>query len=153
MSLQYPTVNNKAYSWVSLSLRISGAGLAGSRLTKLIKNVSHKTTVERGEVRGTNRQVYAHTKGKVSHESSITFVKEEFDALVTEFGNGFMDKSLTLTLSTKEGSSIDTVTITASGMKEYGGDYSEGTDGLECQVPLDTLRILKNGLSPVDEPE
>jgi hypothetical protein len=153
MSLTYPTVNNKAYSGVSLSLRISGDGLAGARLTKLIKAISHKTGVERGEVRGTDRQAYAHTAGKVTHEASITFVKEEFDALVTELGAGFMDKPLTLTVSTKEGSSVDTVTITASGMKEYGGDYSEGTDGLECVVPLDVLRILKNGVSPVTEPE
>ena len=153
MSLTYPTVNNKAYSWVSLSLRISGEGLAGARLTKLIKAVSHKTSVERGEVRGTDRQAYAHTAGKVTHEASITFVKEEFDALCAELGEGFMDKPLTLTVSTKEGANVDTVTITASGMKEYGGDYSEGIDGLECVVPLDTLRILKNGVSPVIEPE
>lgn len=153
MSLQYPTVNNKAYSWVSLSLRISGEGLAGARLTKLIKAISFKTSVERGDVRGTDRQTYAHTRGKVTHEASITFVKEEFDALTAEMGEGFMDKPLTLTVSTKEGSNVDTHTITASGMKEYGGDYSEGTDGLECVVPLDVLRILKNGVSPVIEPE
>lgn len=153
MPLTYPTVNNKAYSWVSTNLRISGDGLAGARLTKLIKAISYKTTVERGEVRGTDRQLYAHTAGNVSHEASVTFVKEGFDDLKAELGAGFMDKPLTLTVSTKEGTSIDTVTITASGMNEVGVDASEGTDGLEVVVPLSVLRILHNGVSPVIEPE
>jgi hypothetical protein len=153
MSLQYPLINNKTYSWVSIRLQASGPALAGSELIKAIRAVSYKTTVERGDTRGTDRETYGFTAGKVSHESSITFIKEAFDDFVSGIGAGFMDKSITWTLSYKEGSRIDTITIVTAGMKEFGGDHSEGSDALEVVVPFDTIRILKNGVSPTTTTE
>ncbi len=148
--LEYPTINGHAASWASIGLQLSGANLSGSQALRGFKAISYKTTVERTAVSGAGREVMAYTEGTVAHEASITWIWETYDHLLQTLGEGFMDKGLVLSVSFRLGvnDTIRTVQITAAGMKETGGDFSQGSDGLESPMPLDVLRILYDGKSP-----
>jgi hypothetical protein len=147
--LEYPTINGHAASWASIGLQLSGANLNGSQALRGFRAINYKTTVERTAVMGAGRETYAFTEGTVAHEASVTWIYETYDHLCQLLGDGFMDKGLVLSVSFKLGTNVvRTVQITAKGMKESGGDFSQGTEGLEIPTPLDVLRILYDGKSP-----
>lgn len=154
--LDYPVINNRPVSWARLKLQLGGASLSGSQALRGFRAISYKTTVERSEVRGAGREIHGHTDGNVSHEASVTWIWETWDHLVQLLGAGFMDKGLVLSLAYRLGvgtNQIRTVEIIASGMKEAGGDHSEGTEGLEMPMPLDVTRIKYDGKDPVETTE
>jgi hypothetical protein len=147
--LEYPTINGHAASWASIGLQLSGANLNGSQALRGFRAINYKTTVERTAVYGAGREATAFTEGTVAHEASVTWIAETYDHLVQTLGDGFMDKGIVLSVSFKLGTNvIRTVQITAVGLKESGGDFSQGTEGLEIQTPLDVIRILYDGKSP-----
>jgi hypothetical protein len=151
--LDFPTINGHAVSWANIELQVGGIDLSGSTGYRGFKAISYKTTVERSEVRGAGREIISYTDGNVAHESSVTWIFESYHALVDQLGAGFMDKQITLTVSFKLADRFRTVEITTVGMKEAGGDFSQGTEGLEIPMPLDTIRILYDGQSPVTTTE
>ncbi|XXX79170.1 hypothetical protein WMF30_10390 [Sorangium sp. So ce134] len=154
--LDYPLVNNRPVSWARLKVQLSGANLSGSRALRGFRAISYKVTVERSPVRGAGRKPYGHTDGNVSYEASLTWIYETWVHLIRELGNGFMDKEIVVSLAYRLGiatNNISTVEIVANGMKEAGGDHSEGTEGLEMPMPLDVTSIKIDGKDPVEDPE
>lgn len=149
--LAFPLINGHAASWADVGLQIGGANIPASLALRGFKAISYKTTVERTAVPAAGREIYGYTKGTVSHEASVTWIWETYDALIQMLGEGFMDKGMVLTVSFKLGTNkIRTVQITVAGMKETGGDFSQGSDGLESSMPFDVTRILYDGKSPVE---
>lgn len=150
--LDYPLLNGRAASWASISLRLGGASLSGAKALRGFRAISWKTTVERSPVKGAGRRVMAFTDGNVTDEASVTWIYETYDSLVQELGASFMDKPIVLATAYKLGTNVvRTVEIQAIGMKETGGDHSEGTEGLEVPMPLDVIRILYDGKDPAED--
>ncbi|WP_437309999.1 hypothetical protein [Sorangium sp. So ce388] len=151
--LAYPLINGHAASWASIGLQIGGTEgtkLTGSQALRGFRAISYKSTLERSAVEGAGREVHAFTEGKLTHEASVTWIFETYDHLVQQLGDGFMDQGFVLSVSFRLGTNvIRNVQIIAKGMKETGGDFSQGTEGLEIPMPLDVLRILYDGKSPV----
>lgn len=151
--LDFPTINNNPVSWARITLQIGGASLSGSQALRGFRALSYKTTIERSPVKGAGRRIIGYTDGNIADEASVTFIYETYDHLVQLLGEGFMDKPLTLSISFRLGTGVvRKVEIQASGMKESGGDFSEGTEGLEVPIPLDVVRILYDGKDPALEP-
>ncbi|MGK3995096.1 hypothetical protein [Sorangium sp. So ce1024] len=149
--LAFPLINGHAASWADIGLQVGGVNLPASVALRGFKAINYKTTVERTPIYGSGREVIGWTRGTVSHESSVTWIWETYDELIQQLGEGFMDKGMVLTVSFRLGTNvIRTVQITVAGMRETGGDFSQGSDGLESPMPFDTTRILYDGKSPVE---
>jgi hypothetical protein len=147
----YPIINDWITSWASISCAVGGENLPTSTALRAFRAISYKTTVERTGVRGEGRNILGFTEGAISHEASVTVIAEAYYSLIDDLGEGFMDKGLDLTVQFKlPNNRIRTVQIQAAGMKETGGDFSEGTDGLEFPIPLDVTRILYDNLEPTE---
>ena len=147
--IEFPIINGFVVSWASISLQIGGIDLSGTTGYRGFRALSYKTTVERSPMYGAGREIIGYTEGTVAHEASVTWIFESYHAVIDQLGEGFMDKGMTLSASFKLNDRFRAVTITSKGMKEAGGDYSQGTEGLENAMPLDVIKILYDGKSPV----
>ena len=141
----YPIVNGHAYGFSSIELDLNGT------IFRAFKEITYSQKREVGKMRGNMSQVIARTRGTYDAEGPLTMYKHEFDALVAAFGEGWMEKVFTTTVTYSEygplGTSADVLYACTMTSVEEGG--SEGTDALEVKVSLDIMKIKKNGKNPM----
>lgn len=142
---EFPAINGYAYSWASIELVIARSG-DSRRITRLISEVSYGESRDRGMGRGTSGRKSLRTQGDSEYESSITFFKHEWDALVAEMGDGFMDEEFNLVVSyADKGRPVVTDTIERCLINAPSVDASEGPDPVTVECELDVMDILWNG--------
>ena len=140
----YPKVNNYLLSYASIEVQADGEIYTG------LKAISYSDKIERSKARGAGREVLGRTAGEYDCEGSMTLMREDFHEMVDRFGDGWMDKAFDITVTYAE-EGMPTRTDRLVGCLIDGGNTNneQGTDPLEAELPLNILRIERNGVLPI----
>lgn len=142
--MDFPLINGHRYSWASASFKGDGSEIVH------IKELSYTHKLEPGMVRGTGSQVAGRTRGEYSAEGSMTLLREGWDALRDQFGDGYLEKSFALVVSyADDGQPIVTDELVGVRITSVENSPSQGTDGLEVSLELSILYVLENGKKPL----
>lgn len=146
--MQNPLINGIAYGYAEIVLTIDGESFTA------IKSINYKTSVSRGKLRGTSMRPLAMTSGEADYDADLEISEDDYRALITRFGDGFLKRKFDVTISKSndDGSGQDdgTVTITdklkGCRMKGPEHNHAQGTDAITVRVPLDVMQILEGDL-------
>lgn len=142
--MDYPLVNGVRYDWSAATFKLDGANEAG------LREISYTDTIERGEVRGVGPQVIGHTRGEYKAEGSFVMLKEEFDAMVLKWGDGWMERRFDISVSyAATGAPTVTDQLTGCAISKVETNPSQGTDALEVSCDLTVMYIIRNGKKPL----
>lgn len=143
MSLGNPEITGYAFSWSSLRTEENGTEYPG------IVAINWKAAAERAFVYGHGRESRARTRGRVSYEGGLTWIKENFLDFknAKNGGVGILDETFHFIVDGEEAEAGNLVQIEFIGasFQEISGDYSESPDGLQIVTPLDVMRIKIDG--------
>lgn len=141
--VSYPMVNGKRHSWASVELRVNSDIILG------ITEIDYKASLDPGEVRGAGSAPIAFTMGNSSFEGSFSILLEEFNALVSKLGAGWMGNAIEIIVSYDEsGSGLTTIVDTIQGVRMTSVENSlsaSSTDPTVRKLPFKALNILYNG--------
>lgn len=142
--MEYPLINGHRYSYASIELDVEGKRFYGH------KEISYSQELEPGEVRGAHSQILGRTKGELKPEASLTTYEEEWKEILDALGDGYMEKSLNVTVSYAE-SGRPTITDKLIGVriKKVEKSHSQGGDALEVKLDLHPMWIEYNGKKPL----
>jgi hypothetical protein len=144
MPIESPLINGDRYDFASIIAHINGGLVLG------VKEISYKNSKERGEVRGTSPQKLARTRGQYKCEASATLYRREFDELITQLGDGYMEIVFPITVSyANDGQPLVTDTIVGCTINEDDHSNSSGTDPTEVKLTFDPMYILIKGIAPI----
>ena len=136
---KYPLVNGVRYSFASIELVVAGKRILGA------KEIAYTETLEPGEIRGTSSQILGRTAGDYSVEGSCTLYREEWDDLLDTLGEGYLRKSFDVTVTyADEGAPTKTDNLVGCRIKSVEQSNSQGTDGLEVQLQLHVMYLLRD---------
>jgi hypothetical protein len=142
--MDYPLVNGTRYDWAAASFKFGGSNEYG------LKEISYTDTMERGDVRGVGPQIIGHTRGEYKAEASFVMLKEEFDAMVAKFGDGWMEVSFDISVSyAATGNATTTDKIVGCKISKVESNPSQGTDALEVSCDLTVMYVIRNGKKPL----
>lgn len=140
----YPVINGNAYSWASVAFRFDG----GEGI--YVKEISYSHSVERETMRGAGMRPLGYTRGEYSAEGSMTLMKEGWNALRAKFGNGYMERSFSISVSYAEvGQPTVTDELLDCRISSVENNPSQGSEGLEVSIELSILSIREGGLNPL----
>lgn len=148
--MQYPLINGKRYSFASINMSIGIVPVFG------ITDISYSHSLEPGEVRGAHPQVLGYTRGEYSCEASVTFLKEEWDEIVTGTGLqnpsvGLLEMIIPVIVITyaDQGSPISVDRLFNCRVQSIEVSSSSGSDPVEVVVALMPTHIEMNGRMPL----
>lgn len=143
----YPIINGNAYSWASISFKIDGQADLGI----YIKEISYSHKVEREMLRGAGMRPLGFTRGEYGAEGSVTFTREGWNAIISKFGAGYLERSFGVSVSYAE---LGQNTVTDELVQvRFGGSEnnpSQGAEGTEVSCDLHILAIRENGVNPLN---
>ncbi len=142
---QYPLINGHAYSYSSIELDLGTVGIITG-----ITEVNYSHELDPGEVRGLRPEALGTTRGTYSAEGSLTFLFAEWKRLLDVFGDGYLEKRFTITVTyAEEGSPTVTDRLFGCRLKKPEKGYSEGNDALTVSCDIHVMRIEENGKTPL----
>lgn len=149
MPTPVPLVNGKYYSFANIELRVGGLFFVG------IKSINYGFKVGTQFVRGSNKLPIGLTQGQAEPRADFEMYLPQFNTMITTLGPGFMKLSLNLTVTygnPTDNAGLFTVTdsILFATMNDIGADNSESLDATVRKVTLMPLRMLFNGVDPLD---
>jgi len=140
----YTKINGKAYSHSSLDIRLNGKAYV------FVKEITYSDSLEPGEVRGTNAQLLARTRGDYKSEASITLYKGSAQELIDDLGDGYLEKEFDVVVTRSEPDMSSIVdTIVKCRIKKIESGSSQGADPNEVKLDLHPFYILWNGYDPI----
>ena len=136
---KYPLVIVVRDSFASIELVVACKRILGA------KESAYTETLEPGEIRGTSSQILGRTAGDYSVEGSCTLYREEWDDLLDTLGEGYLRKSFDVTVTyADEGAPTKTDKLVGCRIKSVEQSNSQGTDGLEVQLQLHVMYLLRD---------
>ena len=140
----YPLINGNKYDYSSIEIDIDGTLFTG------VKEVSFTQGLEPGEVRGTRAELIGRTRGEYSAEGSMVVYAEEYAEIIAALGDGFMEKSFSVTMTYSD-TNVPTQVNRLIGCRitNVEGGGSQGTDPLEVSLDLSVFRVETDGLNAV----
>lgn len=147
MPIAFPLINGVRHEWSSAELKIK------EKIYQGIKEVSYNDKLEPTKVYGVHAQPIGRTRGVYSAEGSITVYLEEYDLIINDLGDGFMEVPFDIVSAFTE-TNVRSVTDTLVGCRFKGNDHSmsQGADPLVRKIDLDIMFILWNGKSGLKVP-
>ena len=140
----YPQINGYAYSFASVELNFDGSIIRG------VKDINYTMGMERGEQRGTDSRKQARTRGDASPSGDVTMFRKDFDEVIDKFGEGYLHRVFTVTVTyAEDGSPTRTDTLEGCMFEEIGHSNSQGTDPTEVALTLNIMNIKINGKDPL----
>jgi hypothetical protein len=150
--LQYPLINGFAPSWASVEWRpvLGGVPLP---IVITIQSFSYAPKNSAKEVRGTNPNPLAVTRGKIENSGKCKLLLLEADQLMAAiaaqdptgnnaYGDVFFDVGITYA---EAGSNIISDILRGCRIYEVTQDSSEGVEAIMVELDLRPLQILRNG--------
>ncbi len=146
-AIPYPLINGVRHSWSSIECRLNGNIILG------VTEVNYSPTLEPGVVRGAGPRPIGHTLGQVEYEGDFTLLLEEFNALVTALGAGWMTRPFDVVVTYDEsGSGLSTIVDTLGSCritKVEASNSADSTDASTRKCTLKFLSLLLNGVDPM----
>lgn len=142
--MDYPLVNGHRMSFSSIEVSIDGKAYWG------FTAVNYTDTLEGGLVRGVHPQPLGRTRGEYSCEASLTSLLEESRDFVKALGDGFMEKVFdVVVVYSEDGNGTHQDEIQGCRVQSIAHAHASGTDGLTVDITLMPLRIIRDGLAPM----
>lgn len=154
---RYALINGVAYSFASISLRITckDTGKSEDITNSGFTSLNFSRTRERGKLRGPHPDPLAKTRGSNDYTASLKGYLSLFNYIQMEIlgGAGYGDRFFVLDLQYSE-NGLDTVPVKiyACTLDSEKIDNAQGTDGTEVESDLNPLKWIKNKADDVDNP-
>lgn len=140
MSADSKLINGYIYDHGDLTIKVDGKQIDD------IKEIKYSTKREVGKFRGTSPVARGRTRGTVDFEGSMVMLRSTLDALIAEWGDGWMEKEFDITATFgNDGQPLNTDTLIRCCIISDEISSSEGADPNEVSVGLDILNIKRNG--------
>lgn len=106
--------------------------------------------LEPGDVRGNHPQLLGTTRGEYSADGSVTVLRPWFDAMVTRFGDGWMERrfNFNVTIRVDDDTPIVTDNLRRVRFKKHANDGSKGSDPLMVKLDLHIELVCYAGKLP-----
>lgn len=144
MATEYPMVNGHRYDFSSVEARIKG------KLYKGFKSVNYSQNLEPGEARGNHAQRLGTTRGELKAEADAEMYREEFDELIRDLGDGFMEARFPIVVSyADDGQKVSTDTLHTVRITGVENSNGQGTDALAVKLTLSPDWVDYNGKKPL----
>lgn len=142
-----PTINGHKYSWASIEVHADGVD------QPQITSIDYTTEGEAAEVFAKGMQQQGDTAGQFKHNGSLEMLEKQWDKLKSQLGKGFMRKRFPYTVSYDEDGEGGIITDDLIGVRimKVNKANSVGTEASKVKLDLHIMRILYNGVDPVDE--
>lgn len=151
MARSNPIINGHRYSWASIEIEVKGMPYVG------ITQLSYGSSLEPGEVFGSDSSRMGRTPGTSKHHCSFEMLRREWNHLIAALGDGFGREAFTITVALDErlktnrdvsdddveGLTLDTLYGCRVVDVETGG--ADGPEALVVQVTVDPDEILYGG--------
>lgn len=136
-------LNGAIFSHASVDARLNAVRM------KACKELNYKTSVERGEARGTAREVLGYTIGDVKYEAGATFLSAWWDGYKSDCrAKGFapMDRPGRFAITvTEPGKASKKIEVIFAGINEADASSASGPEAHEVKVTFAVLVILEDG--------
>jgi hypothetical protein len=139
----FPDINGNKFAWSSVDLRADGNRYLG------VKSLNYSQELAPGEVYGTHAQKIGRTRGELKPDGALEMFKQDADAMLNAFGNGYMEHSFDVYAAYREGTTISTVVLHGCRIKKVDDSHSQGTDALTTKLDLDVMWIERNNQAPL----
>lgn len=142
---QYPIVNGVAHSWADAGFKFNGRRFAG------LKSFSVSETMERGKTRPTGQRKGALTSGEHDAEHSIEMYMADWQELLEELGDGYMNKRIDsfASFSDGDGGHIHTIECLGCRLKKIDDSHQQGTEPMTVKLDLDVMLVRRDGKDAV----
>ena len=151
--LQYPLVNGFAPSWASIEFKPQILGGAPLPTIITIQSVDYEVSNDSKEVRGTNPNPLATTRGMIANTAKAKMLLYEFSQLANALGNAdptgtlaygdvFFDIQVTFA---EQGGPVITDSLRGCRVYKVVQTMSVGADAIVVEIDLRPLQILRNG--------
>lgn len=143
-------INRNEYSWASITVKVEGEVFSG--FTEI--TYGHKRTRSKTYGMGRSYAPRGRTSGKYEVDNTTlkgphdtVMALRDFLASKSESGKSYGDVSFQIVVQYLEGDEDITVELNDNVIVSESFSQSEGPDGLEVEIELDTMGILVNGMS------
>lgn len=113
-----------------------------------IESISYDQSLDRSAVYGTDVSPLKRTKGQLGlGEGTITFSDlEEAFRFMESLGDDPMGKTFEVSITlANEAGDTRSIELLSCALTGFGGDYSQGADALQQEIPFDYMRTKVNG--------
>lgn len=142
--MDYPLINGVRHDYSSAEISLKGKKYVG------IKEIMYSNKLEAVDVYGAHAQKLGRTRGQLKPTASITMFKQEYQELIDDLGDGYMEVSFDITVSYADtGSSTITDKIIGARFTSDDDSHSEGSDPLIVKCDLNIMYVDRNGKKPL----
>ncbi len=142
--LVYPLINGNRYTWSSIKINVGAQQYEG------VKSINFNEKVDRQKIHGTGQNIIGAGAGMYDADGDLEVYQQEADAIVDSLGNGWGNKTLTITvqyIDDMQPTRTKILTCSLSGRTQGG---SEGNEVLTSKFTLFFLApISDNGITMV----
>ena len=142
----YPLIKGKRVDWssVELSLKLNdGAPVSPGRgITGLDWNISRSGAY----VYGQGAKPVGQTRGQMSYSASVTLLKEEWQFVKQQFGDGYGEAAIDIVATWLDGGFESKVEIIGATILDEGESASAGGDAPEITLELLPADIVGDGV-------
>lgn len=138
-------INGKLHDASSVDLTLDGRSTP-------FKSISYADKLEPGMVDGAGPQAAGRTRGKYDADgASITLIKRWSNDLVERFGDGFYEKEFEISVVYRDDDGLGVITDTLGSCRIMSKSNDiEGPDGIEVEMELSVMYVLRNGKKPLN---
>lgn len=149
MPLSYPQINGVRYDFSSVDININGPLIALG-----VVSLNYKDSLKPGELRGNKAALIGRTRGKYEASADMEVYKSEWNEIIKSLGPGFMEASFPIVASHSEPSlgpdAIIVDTLVGARITDQEDQKQEGEEPLKVKVTLSLMKILWNGIDPLN---
>lgn len=146
MAETYPTINGHDYSFSDIEFRWGANRYSG------FKAINYRHSRETNQSEGSRPEGYGYPRGSYNGcEGDITFLRETFNQLIADMGDGYMEEviPLVLVMYAPKGKPIVTDELKGITISEEDFSNERGGDSSYVQVSFKGLLLKPNGVSPI----
>jgi len=133
-----PLVNGNRKSFASVEIDIKGRKYRG------VTEINYSDTLEPGVARGTSPIALGHTQGDYEAEASVSVLREEFEEIMTQLGDGYGEVEFPITVThAARGQRTTTDRLPAVRIKNVDTSHSQGTDPTAVKMDLAVLAPIE----------
>ena len=148
MPESYPKINGYHYSYGSIELVVDGRRYVGHR------TINYNQAREVGVADGSPSEPLAFTRGHLSAgEGELALLRQTFNAMVSDLGAGWFEKQfdINVTFADKDQPTV-TDELRGCVWTDRQHNNEKGPDATVVTLPFRFLKLLDNGVEPVEFP-
>lgn len=141
-------INGTTYDYENIRIDVDGFEDIG------IRSINYEDTVETEKQFGAGREAIDATEGVYeAQDGTMTMLWYAYRNMIERMGNGNMSKSNRFDISVSfahEGEETQTDTLERCRIIGKARDHEQGPEGLEVEVTIQIMKILENGIDPIN---